>query len=158
MRNCRLENIEENAQSYFSTGHIHASCDVSRFVEVIFCLFGKEKTVYLHVCLHWKSETSGLCFLCVSQFIFVLSLTLLWSADGKEYDVTRDHNLGSSRRLILYLVVQVTSQLVKNSKLISVNFNLTFATAQENGVDGKWTVQYTWCNFLRFSQSEKSCA
>ncbi|KAE9452711.1 hypothetical protein C3L33_15365, partial [Rhododendron williamsianum] len=29
----RLENIEENAQSYFSTGHIHASCDVSRFVE-----------------------------------------------------------------------------------------------------------------------------
>ncbi|KAF7151545.1 hypothetical protein RHSIM_Rhsim02G0105100 [Rhododendron simsii] len=29
-----MENIEENAQSYFSTGHIHASCDVSRFVEM----------------------------------------------------------------------------------------------------------------------------
>ncbi|KAA8520133.1 hypothetical protein F0562_014389 [Nyssa sinensis] len=29
----RLENIEENAQSYFSTGHIHASCDIHCYIE-----------------------------------------------------------------------------------------------------------------------------
>lgn len=33
---CRLENIEEYAQAYFSTGHIHASNDLRRVVEVIF--------------------------------------------------------------------------------------------------------------------------
>lgn len=33
---CRLDNIEEYAQSYFSTGHIHASNDLRRIVEVIF--------------------------------------------------------------------------------------------------------------------------
>ncbi|KAL6992830.1 malonyl-CoA decarboxylase [Sarracenia purpurea var. burkii] len=31
----RLENIEENAQSYFSTGHIHASSDVSGFIKPV---------------------------------------------------------------------------------------------------------------------------
>lgn len=74
-------------------------------------------------------------FLCVNQFTLCV-VPNFWFADGKEYDVTRDHNVGSSRRFILYLVVQVTSVLAKNSKLISVNFNLTFITAQEI-VDGK---------------------
>ncbi|KAL7263622.1 hypothetical protein ACSBR1_001727 [Camellia fascicularis] len=29
----RLENIEENAQSYVNTGQMHASCDVRHIVE-----------------------------------------------------------------------------------------------------------------------------
>lgn len=33
---CRLESIEEYAQSYFSTGHIHASDDLRCLIEVIF--------------------------------------------------------------------------------------------------------------------------
>ncbi|CAL5422049.1 unnamed protein product [Camellia sinensis] len=32
----RLENIEENAQSYVNTGQIHASCDVRHIVEIAF--------------------------------------------------------------------------------------------------------------------------
>ncbi|GKV01973.1 hypothetical protein SLEP1_g14472 [Rubroshorea leprosula] len=30
---CRLENIEEYARSYFSTGHIHTSSDIRHYVE-----------------------------------------------------------------------------------------------------------------------------
>ncbi|CAL5350585.1 unnamed protein product [Camellia sinensis] len=32
----RLENIEENAQSYVNTGQIHAFCDVRHIVEIAF--------------------------------------------------------------------------------------------------------------------------
>lgn len=44
---CRLENIEENAHSYFSKGDIQASPDVRRYLEVS-CLLSSTK-LYLHL-------------------------------------------------------------------------------------------------------------
>lgn len=54
---CRLHNIEEYAQSYFSTGKIHSSCDVRHFIEVKSDLF---KIVMPHPILELILDTHHL--------------------------------------------------------------------------------------------------
>lgn len=77
MMNCRLENIEEYAQSYFSTGQIHASdevCDVCHYVEVLCCEKRKLKS--------WLMEfyffLSFFSCKCISDVVIVV-VSSLWT-------------------------------------------------------------------------------
>lgn len=48
--NCRLENIEEYAQSYFSTGQIQSSDDILQYIKVVF--FFLWATIFLCIYHH----------------------------------------------------------------------------------------------------------